>query len=326
MTNAGRNKKVIERPNGPHLSDRERTVLLLAADGLTDKEIARNLGISLKTVGTYWDRMRQKSAASSRTQVLATFLRIQVADDQESGRLDRLFATWEEGVWVVGRDGRTQYANRRVSEIFDLDHQELDDKEPWDMLGPANGQKIKRLLRVGRGEPSSVDIASKDGAAGTRWLSLRAAPFAENNGRAKATVILVKDITVRKRVEYALTACQSSLRSIMDQSSDLVASFDPGLNLKYVNESFLNMLGVSEDELLGTHVSELPKVFAPNGRWAASLQKALRTGQDQRFSSSLAGMKGRLTTFLIAEPSGDFAPQNVISLTRSASGLLVPSK
>ncbi len=57
------------------LSEREREVLFLAADGLTDKEIAVRLQIGTKTVRTYWDRMRAKLGAASRTQCLALALR-----------------------------------------------------------------------------------------------------------------------------------------------------------------------------------------------------------------------------------------------------------
>ena len=326
MTTAGRNKKVIGHPNGPRLSDRERTVLLLAADGLTDKEIAKSLGISLKTVGTYWDRMRQKSAANSRTQVLATFLRIQVADDHQAGRFDGLFATWEEGVWVVGRDGTTHYANQRVAEILELDDPVMDHKKPAEVLGPSNAPKLRRLLKAARTEPHSVEIASRQPQSGTRWLNLRAAPFEDETGKLRAVVILMKDITVRKRVEYSLHACESSLRFLMDRCSDLVASFDASLKITYVNDAFSDMLNVSECELVGKHVSEVDGIFAPNRRWIKNLERAVKTGQDVEFASSLAGLKTKLATYLIAEPSGDFEPQNVIALTRSLEGPIVTRK
>ncbi|HVL40328.1 MAG TPA: LuxR C-terminal-related transcriptional regulator [Fimbriimonadaceae bacterium] len=53
------------------LSPQEKQVLhLAAADGFTDKQIAQRLGLSPRTVSTYWDRMRVKLGAKSRIQVL----------------------------------------------------------------------------------------------------------------------------------------------------------------------------------------------------------------------------------------------------------------
>lgn len=53
------------------LSPQEKQVLhLAAADGYTDKQIAHRLGVSPRTITTYWDRMRVKFGAKSRIQVL----------------------------------------------------------------------------------------------------------------------------------------------------------------------------------------------------------------------------------------------------------------
>ncbi|MBS1700762.1 MAG: hypothetical protein JST12_03810 [Armatimonadetes bacterium] len=54
---------------------REHQVIWLAADGKTDKTIAQLLGISTDTVSTYWKRIMVKYNSSSRTEVVATFLR-----------------------------------------------------------------------------------------------------------------------------------------------------------------------------------------------------------------------------------------------------------
>lgn len=53
---------------------REEQVLVLAASGLTDKEIAVRLEISPDTVGTYWRRILGKYQASSRTEVVAKYM------------------------------------------------------------------------------------------------------------------------------------------------------------------------------------------------------------------------------------------------------------
>lgn len=57
--------------NGIDLSDRERDIIRLAANGLNDKEVAEGLGISINTVRTYWRRMQVRLGKSSRLQVMA---------------------------------------------------------------------------------------------------------------------------------------------------------------------------------------------------------------------------------------------------------------
>ncbi len=56
---------------------RQDQILLLAAEGMTDKEIAARLNLSPETVGTYWRRILSKYSAASRTEVVAKVVRLQ---------------------------------------------------------------------------------------------------------------------------------------------------------------------------------------------------------------------------------------------------------
>jgi DNA-binding CsgD family transcriptional regulator len=58
-------------PLNEPLSERERQIVRLGARGLTDKEIADRLAVSITTVRTYWIRLRRKLNASNRAQAIA---------------------------------------------------------------------------------------------------------------------------------------------------------------------------------------------------------------------------------------------------------------
>jgi two-component system response regulator NreC len=63
---------------GPHatdLSDREKQVLILLAWGYSNKEIAGDLGLSIKTVETYRARISEKLGLRSRTEIVQYALR-----------------------------------------------------------------------------------------------------------------------------------------------------------------------------------------------------------------------------------------------------------
>jgi DNA-binding NarL/FixJ family response regulator len=57
------------------LSQREIEILLLMREGTTDKEIARLLGLSERTVQHHVQSICQKLAAANRTQAVVTALR-----------------------------------------------------------------------------------------------------------------------------------------------------------------------------------------------------------------------------------------------------------
>ena len=61
------------------LSRQEERVLSLARQGLGDKQIAVELGLSTDTVRTYWQRIRQKVGAATRAEIVATISEKQTA-------------------------------------------------------------------------------------------------------------------------------------------------------------------------------------------------------------------------------------------------------
>ena len=61
--------------SGPTLSNREREILGLLADGLGNKQIAARLGISTNTVKTHLELLFEKLGVSSRAEAVATGVR-----------------------------------------------------------------------------------------------------------------------------------------------------------------------------------------------------------------------------------------------------------
>lgn len=76
-----RNRKLRDTRSGtvadrPALTDREREILVLLADGLGNKQIAARLGISTSTVKTHLELLFEKLEATSRTEAVAAAIRL----------------------------------------------------------------------------------------------------------------------------------------------------------------------------------------------------------------------------------------------------------
>jgi PAS domain S-box-containing protein len=298
------------------LSDRERTVLLLAADGLTDKEIANSLGLSLKTIHTYWDRMRQKLSASTRTQVFAKFLRVNVDSKEDGSGLKSLFSSWEEGVWIISPSARTIYANQRIANTFGYTLDEFPKHSVGEVLREVGAKQLEQQLldlqREGHAFETAIEV--KDGQK--HWLSLKGAPLRDDAGTTQAISILVRDISVEKRVRHSLDSCEAVLASLTDLSTDLIAKFDNALTCTYVNPQFMNVLGVPASDVVERHVRELPDVFSPNDVWSEALSRALQSGAPQSFSAPSNGERPDTQTWLLPEPNVDLTPKSILSVTK----------
>lgn len=74
---AARRVEVSERPT---LTEREREVLRLVAEGLSNKEVAAALGLSPRTVQTHLQHVMQKLGAASRVDAVVRGLRLGLVD------------------------------------------------------------------------------------------------------------------------------------------------------------------------------------------------------------------------------------------------------
>src|SRR4051812_37715463 len=97
------------------LSQRESEILQLAAEGLTDKEIAVRTGLSTATIRTYWDRIKEKLKAINRAH--ATALHMQPKMDEMLGSAI-VRAIDHVAIFIVSRENKLCTWNAGVEKLF----------------------------------------------------------------------------------------------------------------------------------------------------------------------------------------------------------------
>lgn len=125
------------------LSTRERQVIDLAGRGLTDLQIAHELGISESTVTTYWDRIRLKYGAHHRTELVlrvnqednkAILDRMRQQNEQLAARLREssgpllreILDDLEEPIIVVDDTDTIKLANAEAARLFGYELHQMD--------------------------------------------------------------------------------------------------------------------------------------------------------------------------------------------------------
>jgi PAS domain S-box-containing protein len=113
------------------LSTREREIVLLAAGGLTDKEIAKDLGLTLASVRTYWERLRNKLGASNKSHAVALTLR-NIVFTQEKAILEKdrwmqliVESAEDFAMFAVDDDGQILSWNPGVERLLGYTEQEF---------------------------------------------------------------------------------------------------------------------------------------------------------------------------------------------------------
>jgi DNA-binding CsgD family transcriptional regulator len=67
-----------------HLTERERAVLRLISEGLTDKVVAEQLFISVNTVRSHLERIREKTGLRRRSELTRLAITLELSDEREN--------------------------------------------------------------------------------------------------------------------------------------------------------------------------------------------------------------------------------------------------
>lgn len=189
---------------------REREVLLLAAEGLSDKAIAERLGVGRGTVVTYWTRLRERNGAVNRTQAVALEM-ARVYRETEAERVrtaglyrstvesledfavflmdeNRTITTWNPGVRTIMGYEEAEWVGLSGDVIF----------TPEDRAAGAPDREQATALRDGRALDDRWHVR-KDG--GRFWASGAMVAVRDEEGRLLCLSKILRDLTRLKRLE-----------------------------------------------------------------------------------------------------------------------------
>jgi PAS domain S-box-containing protein len=163
----------------PPLSQKEEQVLHLAAQGLTDKEIAVKTKVKFTTVRTYWDRIRKKLNAANRAHAIALGMphnRLELAGEELSAFIVRQID--HEAIFVCGEEGTLLTWNKGVEILFGYTELEWIGKNADILFIPGEKQDAPVEFEEADRAGSSVNYRwhqRKDG--GRFWAANIVIPF-----------------------------------------------------------------------------------------------------------------------------------------------------
>ncbi|MCQ8103820.1 bacteriohemerythrin [Methylomonas sp. SURF-2] len=137
------------------------------------------------------------------------------------------------------------------------------------------------MLTRGRAWQGEFINRRKDGSEYTEQALI--SPVHQADGTVTHYVAVKDDITERKRVETALRDSHLQIESLLNSMAEGVYGVDVEGNCRFVNRSFLRILGYdSADELIGRHIHELIHHSYPDGsRYPAEACRMYRAYRQQ---------------------------------------------
>ncbi|MGI9075889.1 MAG: PAS domain S-box protein [Gemmatimonadaceae bacterium] len=172
-------------------------------------------------------------------------------------RHDLLLDAAHEGVWTVDRDGIVDYANPRIAELVGQRVEDLLGRSLFDFAcGTSPNQLLAGFERCKQGirEVRECDLRCTPPHELCALVSF--SPVAQGDGEFRGAIVMVSDITERKRAEKAVQQSEVSSRSFVEHAPYGIYRSTMAGEFLAVNGALVRMLGHgSEAELMAVTIT-----------------------------------------------------------------------
>jgi PAS domain S-box-containing protein len=165
----------------------------------------------------------------------------------------QLFDNAPSGIYQIDfKNGKFLKANDVTCEYLGYSHEEITSLSAFDILTEESKKRfLERLEKMALGievlEAVEYDVVNKKGSL--VHVQLNAKNIYNNEGHAVASNVVAHDITERKKMENALRYERDLSNAIIDSLPGLFYVVDENLRFLRWNDSYMGMLGYSEEEI-----------------------------------------------------------------------------
>lgn len=191
-----------------------------------------------------------------------------------------------EGIWVLDLDSVTTYVNPRAAEMLGYRPEEVLGRTVFEFMDESlhpEALRIRERRRTGLAEQFDFRLRHRNGT--DVWLSVSASPLTDGSGNVVGALLMLADISARKRAEQAQRESETRLRALIDANTDLIARVHRDgryLDLHYADAALTRFLPRSPAEFIGRNVHDIFDAdFARQHRYHRL--RALATGEVQRW-------------------------------------------
>ena len=163
------------------------------------------------------------------------------------------------GIFQSDIEGRCLYTNARFRLICGFASEGCSGEEWGQFVHPEDRAEVFASWSddARAGQEYSGELRFQPSPGITRWVHIRTSPMFSQEGVVVGHSGTAEDITARKKTELSLRESESRYRTLMEQASDGIHTYDFEGNFIDANTKLCEMLGYTRDELLRLNVRDL---------------------------------------------------------------------
>jgi PAS domain S-box-containing protein len=174
----------------------------------------------------------------------------QRAYDRQQAHFEQLFQSAPEGIVLLDNLDCVLRVNPEFTRMFGYTAEEAIGRPVNQLLAPEDlrGASIALTERVARGETVSIDTVRRRKDGTLLHVSILGTPI-RVSGSQVAVYGIYRDITARKDAEERLVERERYFRSLIENTSDIVAVVEVDGRVRYVSPAITRVLGVSAERV-----------------------------------------------------------------------------
>ncbi|MCX9009720.1 MAG: PAS domain S-box protein [Candidatus Methanoperedens sp.] len=159
-----------------------------------------------------------------------------------------------DGIAVMDEQGRFEFGNDSFFRIIGWQKEEMIGASLEKIVpGEAKESAHERWTDIKDGNERYNEIKIKTRNGEIKYLHIS---YSQTDIRGeKKIVCIVKDATENKSLELALKESEARYRDLFENANDSLYVYDGSGYFKEVNNTALQLLGCTKDEIIGTHIS-----------------------------------------------------------------------
>lgn len=205
--------------------------------------------------------------------------------------------------------GRVEYLNPAFTQVFGWTFEELRggriDFVPEEDL-PETLESIRRIYH---GETiRSLETRRFDKNGNILRIQVSAAAFNDPDGDPTGSVVILRDVSEAKKMEYALREREERYRSVMDAAPDPIVVYDTKGFVEYLNPAFTEIFGWKLGELKGRRIDFVPEEDIPETISAIKRiyeGETIQSMETRRFDRDGNILQIQVSASVFGDPSGN---------------------
>jgi PAS domain S-box-containing protein len=229
------------------------------------------------------------------------------------------------GIFMADFQGRYTYANPRCQAILGLSLAELLGEGWENCIHPEDRSRVLSQWQDYTQEAGeyAIEYRLQTAEGIVRWINVGSAPMFSDSGELVGHVGTVRDVTERQQTQAALSSSEQQLRTLLENTPDVIIRTDKELRYIYVNQAVARSQGKPVSFFLGKTSQDLGMPTEQCQMWDETLHKVLETGREEIIEFQAHSTDGLRTyqSRVVPEFNKDGVPESALIVARDITEL-----